>query len=93
MEEAHLPIPIQARLNADIEPRVLTMVKEKNKPSDEEKRLADLATKIIDEALRQTDKSTGDRTFMKLQNIVDQVVSIISFFAMDVCKWNANVYS
>ena len=71
------------KLDKDIEPLILTMINEKNKPTEDEKRLTDLAAKILEDALRQLDKSKAEREFMKLQNIVNQIVSIYCY----LCLW------
>ena len=58
------------------------MINEKNKPTEDEKRLMDLAAKILENALRQVDKSKAEKEFMKLQNIVNQIVSINLVFQL-----------
>ena len=54
------------------------MIQEKDKPSEEEARLTDLASKILDEAMRHVEDKNAEKSFMKLQNIVDQLVSFVN---------------
>eukprot|EP00795_Rhopilema_esculentum_P011483 gene11483-21699_t len=63
----------EGEIAEDIEPRILTMIQEKEKPSEEEARLTDLASKILDEAMRHVEDKNAEKSFMKLQNIVDQL--------------------
>eukprot|EP00794_Sanderia_malayensis_P018055 gene18055-19864_t len=62
----------------DTEPRILTYSADKKKPSEEETRLTELASKILDDAMRKSvacdeNPRMAERSFLKLQNIVDQV--------------------
>ena len=57
------------------EPHILTILAEKEKPSEEEARLLDLAQNILQGALQVTTESTINTQFLKLQNVVDQLVS------------------
>ena len=62
------------------QPHILAMIDKRETKSENEKRLTELASKILEDALKQPDKSTSEKTFMKLQNIVDEIVSIFFHF-------------
>ncbi len=57
---------------------MLTLLAEKNKPTEEEVRLTELASKILEDAMKQeeskADEGKVERTFLKLQNVINQVV-------------------
>ena len=58
------------------------MIEEKEKPSDDEIRLTDLAGRILQDALIEQDSGSKiNKTLMKLQSIVDQLVSIPLVFS------------
>ena len=75
-----LPRPAH-EFSKEKQPHILTMIENRETTSENEKRLTELASKILEDALKQPDKSTSEKTFMKLQNIVDEIVSIFHFLS------------
>ncbi len=59
----------------ELQPRILTMISDKNKPTEEEVRLTELASRILEDAMKQPEENKAEKSFLKLQNIVNQVVS------------------
>lgn len=56
---------------------MITRISEYENLTEEEIRLTELAEKILDEAVNQAEEQKAEKSFMKLQNIVNQLVSFI----------------
>ena len=84
-ESDSAPRETKENSDEDIEPRILAMIEEREKPTEDEKRLTDLASKILEDALKQSDETKAERTFMKLQNIINQLVSYSPLIDCQLC--------